>query len=96
VAFVRTDVSEEGTSIIRVERISELGKTAVTSNRSTPRRNISSQLLVTANVFHSAPILFTLTMKGILPSETSVLTRATELKIPEEKASHPSQYNDIV
>jgi hypothetical protein len=40
VAFVRTVVSEERiTSIIRVKRISELGTLAVTSNRSTLRRN---------------------------------------------------------
>jgi hypothetical protein len=41
VALIRTDVSEELTaSFIRVARIGELGKTlAVTSNRSTLRRN---------------------------------------------------------
>jgi hypothetical protein len=48
VALVRTDVSEElSASFIRVTRIGELGTTlAVTSNRSTLRRNtngISSQ-----------------------------------------------------
>jgi hypothetical protein len=42
VALVRTDVSEESiASIIRVTRIGELGTTlAVTSNRSTLRRNV--------------------------------------------------------
>jgi ABC-type taurine transport system substrate-binding protein len=42
VVLVRTDVSEElSASFIRVTRIGELGTTlAVTSNRSTPRRNI--------------------------------------------------------
>jgi hypothetical protein len=41
VVLVRTDVSEElRTSIIKVARIGELGKTlVVTSNRSTLRRN---------------------------------------------------------
>jgi hypothetical protein len=44
-ALARTDVSEElSASIIRVTRIGELGTTlAVTSNRRTLRRNISSQ-----------------------------------------------------
>jgi demethoxyubiquinone hydroxylase (CLK1/Coq7/Cat5 family) len=43
-ALVRTDVSEEHiASIIRVKRIGELGTTlAVTSNRSTLRRNTMS------------------------------------------------------
>jgi hypothetical protein len=46
VALVRTDVSEElSTSIIRVTRIGELGRTlAVTSNRRTLRRNTKLQL----------------------------------------------------
>jgi hypothetical protein len=49
VALVRTDVAEElSPSIIKVTRIGELGTLAVTSNRSTLRRNttplcISSQ-----------------------------------------------------
>jgi hypothetical protein len=45
VTLVRTDISEElSASIIRVIRIGELGTTlAVTSNRRTLRRNISSQ-----------------------------------------------------
>jgi hypothetical protein len=38
VALVRTDVPEERTAyVIRVEKISELGKLAVTSNRTTLR-----------------------------------------------------------
>jgi hypothetical protein len=47
VALVRTDVSEElGTSIIMVTRIGELGTTlAVTSNRSTLRRNTKYKVL---------------------------------------------------
>jgi hypothetical protein len=45
VALVRTDILEERiASIIRVTRIGDLGTTlAATSNRSTVRRNISSQ-----------------------------------------------------
>jgi hypothetical protein len=42
VALVRTDVAEEiSTSFIRMTRIVELGTFAVTSNRSTLRRNTS-------------------------------------------------------
>jgi hypothetical protein len=42
VVFVRTDVSEElSASIISVTRIGELGTLAVTSNRSTLRKNRS-------------------------------------------------------
>jgi hypothetical protein len=68
VVFVRTDVSEElNTSIIRVTRIGELGKTlAVTSNRRTP----------------SSPILVTLMMEALSSSETSVLTKTTRHNIP--------------
>jgi hypothetical protein len=52
VALVRTDVSEKrSASIITVTRIGELGTTlAVTSNRSTLQRNISSPILVTVKM----------------------------------------------
>jgi hypothetical protein len=63
VAPVRTDVSEElSASFIRVTRIGELGTMlAVTSNRRTLRRNTSMrQLLVTASLVPSSPILVTL------------------------------------
>jgi hypothetical protein len=54
VIFVRNDISEEcNTSIIRVIRIGELGKTlAVTNNRRTQRLR---RLLVTASVVASSP-----------------------------------------
>jgi hypothetical protein len=79
VALVGTDVSEElGTSIIRVTRIDELGKTlAVTSNRRTLRRNM-------ANVVPISQVLVTLMMEALSSSETSVLTRATRRNIPED------------
>jgi hypothetical protein len=40
------------------------------------------QLLVTANVVPSSPILVTLMMEALRSSETSVLTRATRRSIP--------------
>jgi hypothetical protein len=61
VVRVRTDILEESiASIIRVERISELGTTlAVTSNRSTLQRTFSSPTIATwlhipeDGIFHS-------------------------------------------
>jgi hypothetical protein len=63
------DVSEERiASFIRVTRIDELGiALAVTSNRSTLRRN----------VIPSLPILVTLMTEALRSSEASVLTTAT-------------------
>jgi hypothetical protein len=78
VALVITDVSEELiASIIRVTRIGELGTTQ-------QYLCIVLQLLVTANVVPSSPILVTLMMKAIRSSETSVLTTPTWRNIPED------------
>jgi hypothetical protein len=81
VALVGTDVSDERiASIIRMRRIGEIERLAVTSNRSTLPKN----LLVTVNVVPSLPILVTLIMEVIRFSETSVLTRAKRRNIPED------------
>jgi hypothetical protein len=46
------------------------------------------RLLLTAKVVPSSPIFVTLMMKAIRSSEMSVLTTATECKIPEDGILH--------
>jgi hypothetical protein len=76
--LVRTDVSKERISIIRMTRLGELGTTlAVTSNRSTLRRKN------TANDVLSSSILVTLMMQTVLSPELSVFRRTTRRHISD-------------
>jgi hypothetical protein len=85
VALVRTDVSEElRASFIRATRLGELGTTlAVTSNRRTLRTKKYS--LCISSQRESVASLVALTKEALSSSETSVLTRATRLNIPEDR-----------
>jgi hypothetical protein len=77
VAIIRTDVLEEPiASIIRVTRIGRLGKSAVTSKRST---------LLLLTFCPRSPILLTLMMEAVCSSETPVVTRATLRYIPDDE-----------
>jgi hypothetical protein len=82
VALVMADVSEEGiVSIITLTGMNELGTTlAVTTS--------SNQRMVTANVVLSTRFLATLMMEAIRSSETSLLTRATRRRIPQDGIRH--------
>jgi uncharacterized membrane protein len=72
--------------VIRITRICELGTLAATSNRSTLRRNLRNilnlrsvfQLLVTANVIPTSPVLVTLMVGAKDSSETSFPTIGTQ------------------
>jgi hypothetical protein len=53
------------------------------------------QLLDTANVVPSSPILVSLMIGAILSSDTSVLTRATRRNIPEDGNLHSHRREDL-
>jgi hypothetical protein len=61
---------------------------AVTINQNTLRRKSVLQLLVTANVVPSWPILVTLMVESTHFSETSAVPRATRRSIPEDTILH--------
>jgi hypothetical protein len=91
VALLRTDDSEErSASIITVTRIGAVGTTlAVTSNAR------CEDILYTANVVLSSPILVSLVMEVLRSSQTSVLSTATLRNAPEDGILHSHLHESL-
>jgi hypothetical protein len=90
VALVRTGVSEELSASIIMVTIGEVGTTpAVTFLRSV------RQLLVTASVVPSSPILVTLMMEALSSTKTSVPKRDTRLNLREDVILHSHRRENL-
>jgi hypothetical protein len=88
VAVIRTRRYRESSApIIRETRIGELETLATVA--------CCEEILDTAKVFPSSPILVTLIMEAIRSYETSVLTRATLRHIPEDDILHSRRRENL-